>query len=110
MSFVKSNFPLAIFSIRSSDPTISAPAFLASSIFSDSHKTATLFFFPEPFGRLTTVLKLKSPPLDCFKLIFRETSIDSSNFVVEFFLTRSKASLAPTFLSLIAFLVISISF
>ena len=71
--------------MRSSDPTTSAPAFLASSIFSGSHKTATLFFFPEPFGKFTTVLKLKSPPLDCFKLIFNETSIDSSNFAVPFF-------------------------
>ena len=94
ISFVKSNFPAAIFSIRSSLPTISAPAFLASSILSASHRTATLFFFPEPFGKLTTVLKLKSPPFDCFKFIFNETSIDSSNLVVEFFLTSSIASFA----------------
>ena len=94
ISFVKSNFPAAIFSKRSSEPTTSAPAFLASSILSGSHKTATLFFFPEPFGRLTTVLKLKSPPFDCFKFILNDTSIDSSNFVVEFFLTfKSIASL-----------------
>ena len=85
ISFVKLNFPAAIFSIRSSDPTTSAPAFLASSILSASHKTATLFFFPEPLGKLTTVLKLKSPPFDCFKFIFKDTSIDSSNFVVNFF-------------------------
>ena len=97
-SFVKSNFLVAIFSIKSSDPTISAPAFFASLILSGSHKTAILFFFPEPFGKLTTVLKLKSPPLDCFKLIFKETSIDSSNFVVEFFLNRSIASLTLIFL------------
>ena len=66
ISFVNSNFPAAIFSIRSSDPAMSAPAFFASSIFSGSHRTANLFFFPEPFGKLTIVLKLKSPPFDCF--------------------------------------------
>ena len=91
---MKSNFPAAIFSKRSSDPTTSAPAFLASSILSVSHNTATLFFLPEPFGKLTTVLKLKSPPFDCFRFIFKETSIDSSNLVVEFFLTSSIASFA----------------
>ena len=64
INLVKLNFPAAIFSIKSSDPTISAPVFFASSILSGSHKTATLFF-PEPFGKLTIVLKLKSPPLDC---------------------------------------------
>jgi len=104
ISFVKSNLPEAIFSISSSDPTTSAPAFLASSVLSGSHKTATLLFFPEPLGKLTTVLKLKSPPLDCFKLIFKDTSIDSSNLVVEFFLTRSRAVFGSTFLSLITFL------
>jgi len=97
ISFVKSNLPAAIFSIRSSDPTTSAPAFFASSAFSDSHKTAILFFFPEPLGKLTTVLKLKSPPFDCFRFIFNDTSIDSSNFVVAFFLTKSNASLTSTF-------------
>ena len=85
MSLVKSNLPAAIFSIKSSEPAKSAPAFLASSILSGSHKTATLFLFPEPLGKLTTVLKLKSPPFDCFKFIFKDTSIDSSNLVVEFF-------------------------
>ena len=77
--FSKVKFSAAIFSIRSSEPATSAPAFLASSILSGSHKTATLFFFPEPLGKLTTVLKLKSPPFDCFKFIFKDTSMDSSN-------------------------------
>ena len=84
-SLVKLIFPAAILSIKSSEPTISAPAFLASLILSGSHKTANLFFFPEPFGKFTTVLKLKSPPLDCFKFIFKDISMDSSNLVVEFF-------------------------
>jgi len=47
-SFVKLNLPAAINSIKSSDPTTSAPLFLASSNLSASHKTATLLFFPEP--------------------------------------------------------------
>ena len=64
ISFVNSNFPAAIFSIKSSEPTTSAPLFLASSTLFDSHKTATLLFFPEPLGRFTTVRKLKSPPFD----------------------------------------------
>ena len=98
---MKSNFPAAIFSIKSSEPATSAPAFFASATLSASHKTATLFFFPEPFGKLTIVLKLKSPPFDCFKLIFKDISIDSSNFTFEFFFTKSSASLVETFLSLI---------
>ena len=85
INFVKLNFPAAIFSNKSSDPNISTPAFFASSILSGSHKTAILFFFPEPLGKLTVVRKLKSPPFVCFKFILKETSIDSSNFEVEFF-------------------------
>jgi hypothetical protein len=99
-NLVKLNLPSAIFSIRSSEPTISAPLFLASSTLSASHKTAILLFFPEPFGSFTVVLKLKSPPFDCFKFILKDISIDSSNLVVEFFLTKSKISLAEIFLSL----------
>ena len=38
--------------------------------------------------------KIKSPPFVCFRFIFKETSIDSSNLVVEFFLTSSIASFA----------------
>ena len=83
MSFVKSNLPAAILSIKSSDPTTSAPLFFASSIFPGSHKTATLLFLPEPLGKFTVVLRLKSPPLDCFKFILKETSIDSSTFVAD---------------------------
>ena len=93
INFVKLNFPAAIFSIKSSEPYISAPLFLASSILSGSQRTATFSFFPEPFGSFTVVLKLKSPPFDCFKFILKDTSIDSSNLALEFFLTNSKISL-----------------
>jgi hypothetical protein len=86
ISLLKLNLPVAIISIKSSAPAISAPAFFASSTLSASHKTAILIFLPLPFGSLTTVLKLKSPPLDCLRPIRKETSIDSSNLVVEFFL------------------------
>ena len=80
--------------------------FFASSNLFASHKTATLFFFPEPLGKFTTVLKLKSPPFDCFKFILKDISIDSSNFVVEFFLTNSNISFAAIFLSLTAVFII----
>ena len=92
ISLSKSNFPPAIFSIKSSDPAISAPFFLASSTLSDSQRTATLSFFPEPLGSLTTLLRLKSPPFDCFKFNLSDTSTDSSNFVLQFYLTKSKTS------------------
>ena len=59
---------------------------------SGSHKTATFNFFPVPQVSCVTVLKLKSPPLDCLSPIRKETSIDSSNLVVEFFLINSKIS------------------
>ena len=88
-NLLKLNLPVEIFSNKSSDPTTSAPLFLASSTLSASHKTAILDFFPDPFGNFITVLKLKSPPLDCFKFILIDTSIDSSNFVVEVFFTNS---------------------
>ena len=68
ISLVKLNLPAAIFSNKSSEPNTSAPAFLASSTLSASHKTAIIFFLPEPFGKFTVVLKLKSPPFDCFKI------------------------------------------
>ena len=48
INFVKFIFPAAIFSIKSSEPTISAPLFLASSNLFDSHKTAIFSFLPEP--------------------------------------------------------------
>ena len=100
INLVKLNFPDAIFSIKSSEPTKSAPLFFASSILSGSHKTAIFSFFPDPFGNLTVVLKLKSPPFVCFKFIFKEISIDSSNLALEFFLTVSKISFNESFLSL----------
>ena len=73
-----------ILSNKSWDPTKSAPKLLASLVFSCSHKTAILYFLPLPFGSFVTVLKLKSPPFDCFKLILTLTSMDSSNLVVQF--------------------------
>ena len=85
ISFVKLNFPLEIFSIKSSDPTTSAPAFFASLILSGSHKTATMFFFPDPFGKFTTVLRLKSPPFDCFKFILNDTSMTHQTLLLNFF-------------------------
>ena len=81
ISFVKSNFPEEIFSIKSSEPTISAPLFLNSFILSDSQITAIFSFFPEPLGNLRIFLKLKSPPFDCFKFNLKDISMDSSNFV-----------------------------
>jgi hypothetical protein len=109
ISLVKLNFPDAIISKRSSEPAISAPAFFAKSTLSASHKTATLFFLPDPFGKFTTVLKLKSPPLVCFKLILKETTTDSSNLLVEFFYTKSTASFVSIFLSLRADFKISLN-
>ena len=85
---------------KSSDPNNSAPEFFASGILLSSHKTAILIFFPLPFGKLTIVLKLYSSFL-CFKFRDRDTSIDSSNFVVQFFLTLVITSpITEAFLSL----------
>ena len=50
INLVKLNFPAAIFSIKSSDPTMSAPLFFASEILSNSHNTAIFSFFPDPLG------------------------------------------------------------
>jgi len=44
----KSILPLLIVSIRSSDPTLSAPEDLASSTLSLAQMTATVIFFPFP--------------------------------------------------------------
>ena len=73
---------------------------MASPILSGSQSTAIFSFFPDPLGNFTVVLKLKSPPLDCFKFIFKDTSTDSSNLVFEFFFTNSKISFELSFLSL----------
>ena len=67
-------------------------------ILSGSQRTAITSFFPDPFGSFTTVRKLKSPPFDCFKFTLKDTSIDSSNFVLEFFLTNSKISFGESLL------------
>ena len=48
INFSKFNSPLFIFSIKSSPPTISAPAVFASEALVSSHTTATLTCFPVP--------------------------------------------------------------
>lgn len=48
--------PALIVAIRSSAPTMSAPAFLASSAAGPSAKTATFTFFPVPCGSAATPL------------------------------------------------------
>ena len=75
----------------------------------------TKAFMGKPVPVVITVYKdkkfdfiIKSPPFDCFKFIFKDKSIDSSNFVVEFFFTKSIASLTSIFLFLTAFLEISL--
>ena len=50
MSLSKFIFPEEIFFIKSSDPNTSAPLFFASFSLFSSHNTATLIFFPLPFG------------------------------------------------------------
>ena len=50
----KSMFPAVTFSTRSSAPTTSAPAALASSALAPRAKTATRTLRPDPFGKLTT--------------------------------------------------------
>ena len=91
MSLSKLILPAIISVTRFSDPAISAPDFFASSNFPSSHSTATLIFFPFPWGRLTIVLILVS---SFFFLRFNlnEMSMDSSNLVVQFFLTFFIAS------------------
>ena len=65
-----------------SESKISAPASLASDAFVSSHKTATRTFLPFPFGKLTFVLKPTSS-FFCLRFNLQETSIDSSNLVVQ---------------------------
>ena len=48
--------PFNIVSIRSSAPTMSAPALVASVALSPFAKTATLMFFPDPCGNAQTPL------------------------------------------------------
>ena len=52
----KSILPEEIESISSVSPTMSAPDSLASFCFSPFASTATLIFFPVPFGRFITPL------------------------------------------------------
>ena len=93
--------PDEIFFIKSSEPKISAPLYLASDNLLSSQRTATLVFFPLPFGNSTTVLKLLSAHLIFFKFIFKDTSIDSENlgFCI-FFISAIANSKLFTFLSL----------
>jgi hypothetical protein len=60
INFSKFISPLLICSIKSSPPTKSAPALLASAALFSSQTTATFTFFPVPPGRFTTVLILIS--------------------------------------------------
>ena len=78
----KSILPLFIVSIKSSDPTLSAPDAFASSTLSFAQMTATVIFFPFPWGRSTVVLKVWSAfALSKLRLIL--TSIDSTNLVFD---------------------------
>ena len=90
INFSKFISPDLIFSINSSPPTISAPASLAIFCLDSSQTTATLTFLPVPEGKVTTVLKFISF-FFCLLLIKKLKSIDSSNFVVQFFLTSGKS-------------------
>ena len=70
-------------------PTIKkncTPKFDESLDLVSSQTTPTLIFLPVPSGILTTVLKFISP-FFCLLFICKLKSIDSSNFVVQFFFT-----------------------
>ena len=58
--------------IKFSEPNTSAPELLASLTFPSSHNTATFIFFPFPWGKFTTVLKLISS-FFCFKFNLRQS-------------------------------------
>ena len=79
-----------ILSINSSPPTISAPASFASFDFASSQTTATFTSLPVPPGKFTTVLIFTSL-FFCLLFIWKLRSTDSSNFVVQFFLTSGKS-------------------
>ena len=85
---------------------MSAPASLASFALASSQTTATFTFLPFPPGKLITVLMLTSP-FFCLLLTWKDKSIDSSNLVVQFFLTSiNNFSIA----SEVKFLVFSCNF
>ena len=77
---------MQFFQLNRLTPVTSAPLFLASSILSASHKTAIFCFLPDPFGNLTVVLKLKSPPFDYFKFIFKDNIYRLIKFSIRIFL------------------------
>ena len=76
-----------IFFNKSSDPTTSAPLFLASLNLLSSHNIATFIFFPLPCGISIKVLRLLSAPFIFLRFIFKDRSIDSSNLTPEPFLS-----------------------
>ena len=73
----------------------------ASCALLSSQTTATLIFFPVPPGKLTTVLILTSL-FFCLLFIWKLKSKDSSNLVVQFFLTSgSNFSITSVFRSFV---------
>ena len=101
INFSKFKSPLLICSTNSSPPTISAPASFASCALLSSQTTATFTFLPVPPGRFTTVLMLTSP-FFCLLFIWKLKSKDSSNFVVQFFLSSgNNFSIDSAFKSLV---------
>ena len=97
--------PEEIFFIKSSDPKISAPLFLASDSLFSSQRTAIFTFLPFPFGNSITVLIVDSDDFSFLIFTLNETSIDSSNFVFAKLLRLSIIfSRLSSFLSLLIFI------
>ena len=95
----KSIFPAKISFIKSSSPTISAPAFLASVAFGPLAKTATRKVLPVPAGNVTAPRTIWS---DCFGSTPKCTEIStvSSNLAVApAFITAMASSKSYTFFS-----------
>ena len=87
----KSTNPFSTFSTSSSDPTMSAPASLASCCLSSDANTQTFTFFPKLFGSLILPRTFCSPFLgSIFK--FMQISIVSLNLVVAVLIAISTAS------------------
>ena len=83
--------PPWIVSIRSSAPTMSAPAASASSAFAPRANTATRTVLPVPFGRVTVPRTIWSAWRGSIPRIIA-ISTDSSNFAVAFDFTSATAS------------------
>jgi hypothetical protein len=86
--------PFCTMSTRSSAPTMSAPAAVASSAFAPRANTATRTVRPVPFGRLTTPRTIWSAWRGSTPR-FIATSIVSSNFTVERSFSSFRASPRP---------------